>query len=53
MKTSEVDVDLIAYMALNDVAKNDVTVNNEDLSSKMAIHARKLKDSPSNIVFRL
>jgi len=53
MKTSEVDVDLIAYMALNDVAKNDVTVNNEDLSSKMAIHARKLKDSSSNIVFRL
>jgi hypothetical protein len=53
MKTNEIDVDLIAYMALNEVGKNDVAVNREDLDSKIAIHVRKLKDSQSNIVFRL
>jgi hypothetical protein len=53
MKANDVDVDLIAYMALNEVAKSDSVFNREDLDSKVAIHARKLKDSQSNIVFRL
>jgi hypothetical protein len=53
MKINEFDVDLIAYMALSEVAKNDSTVNRDDLNSKVAIHARKLKDNPSNIVIRL
>jgi hypothetical protein len=53
MKINDVDVDLVAYMALSEVMKNDPTVNREDLNSKVAIHAKKIKDNPSNIVIRL
>ena len=53
MKGNNYDVDLISYIALSEISKQDNTVNAEDISSKMAIHARKLKDNPSNVVLRI
>lgn len=54
MKTNEFDVDLISYMALNEIVKNGSdSVNIEDAYSKMNIHARKLKDNNAGIVIRV
>lgn len=54
MKINDVELDVLAYMALNEAAKNDaVAVNSEDLSSKISIHARKIKDNNSGIVIRV
>jgi hypothetical protein len=54
MKISDVELDVLAYMALNEAAKNEsFPVSVEDLNSKVSIHARKIKDNNSGIVIRI
>ena len=54
MKVSEFDADLIAYMALSEVSKTaqDNAII-EDITSKMNVHAKKLKENNSGFVMRL
>jgi hypothetical protein len=54
MKVSDFDVDLIAYMALSEISKSaqDDSIA-EDVTSKMNVHAKKLKENNSGFVMRL
>jgi len=53
MKVMSSDVDLSAYLALNDVYANETDTGiAEDIASKMAVHSRKLKELNPNFVLR-
>jgi hypothetical protein len=54
MKITENDVDLTAYLALNELCSNETDAGvKEDLISKMSIHARKIKEANPNFVIRI
>jgi hypothetical protein len=54
MKISEYDVDLSAYLALNGLYSEEANEGvREDIASKMAVHARKIKETNPNFVLRV
>jgi len=54
MKVNDYDVDLIACMALNEVLRSGSEgINMDDATSKLNIHARKLKESNGGIIIKV
>lgn len=54
MKITSSDIDLSAYLALNEVFTGEADAGiSEDVASKMSVHARKLKETNPNFVLRL